>query len=87
MMSFTPSPRYELAVMPSRVSVGADRGLKYCPAIRPTFTTGIRAPYVRITAICRTVCSRARIESAVFAANVSAHPAHEDKCLTCGYLR
>ena len=26
------------------VSVGAERGLANCPAIRPTFTTGIAAP-------------------------------------------
>ena len=35
------SPRY--AGRPSE-SVGAERGLVYCPATRATFTTGIDAP-------------------------------------------
>jgi hypothetical protein len=35
------SPRY--AGRPS-ASVGADRGLVYCPATRATLTTGIEAP-------------------------------------------
>lgn len=39
----TESPRYVGSVTPSRVSVGLERGLEYCPAIRPTFTTGTEA--------------------------------------------
>src|SRR4051795_5055911 len=31
------------------------RGLAYCPATRPTLTTGTLAPYVRTTAICSRV--------------------------------
>ena len=37
----TMSPRYDCS--PS-ASMGALRGLAYCPAIRPTFTTGSDAP-------------------------------------------
>jgi hypothetical protein len=48
------------------------RGLKYWPAKRPIFTTGSDAAYVSTTDICKTVFNRARIDSAVFASNVSA---------------
>ena len=42
--SLTMSPRYAGKLTPPRVSVGAERGLVYCPAIRPILTTGSEAP-------------------------------------------
>src|SRR5580698_4104845 len=35
------------------VSVGSERGLANCPAMRPTFTTGLPPAKVSTTAICR----------------------------------
>jgi hypothetical protein len=68
----TASPRYAGNVTPSRVSVSLDRGLAYCPAIRPSLTTGTDAAYVSTTAICSSTCSLARTLSAVTPAKVSA---------------
>ena len=46
--------------------------MAYCPASRPTFTTGTEAAYVRTTAICSSTRSLLRTLSAVTPANVSA---------------
>src|SRR5690606_29158366 len=66
------SPRYAGRVTPSRVSESELRGLAYCPAMRPIFTTGMLAPCVRMTAICRMVRILLRMRSAFASANVSA---------------
>ena len=42
-------------------SVGEERGLTNCPAIRPTLTTGSVAPYVSTAAICSMILSFSRI--------------------------
>ena len=42
--SFTMSPRNDGSSMPSRVSVGAERGLANWPAMRPIFTVGTPLP-------------------------------------------
>ena len=49
-----------------------ERGLAYCPAIRPTLTTGTEAAYVSTTAICSSTRSLLRTLSAVTPAKVSA---------------
>ena len=46
--------------------------MAYCPAIRPTFTTGTEAAYVRTTAIWSSTRSLFRTLSAVTPAKVSA---------------
>ena len=59
-------------MVPSRVSVGADRGLEYWPAMRPILTTGTDAPYVRMTAIWRMVRILALMWEAVASSKDSA---------------
>ncbi len=66
------SPRNDGSSTSSTVSVGCERGLANCPAIRPTFTTGTPEEYVRITAIWRITLSLSRIESAEKASKLSA---------------
>ena len=46
--------------------------MAYCPASRPTFTTGTEAAYVSTTAICSSTRSLLRMLSAVIPAKVSA---------------
>src|SRR5215471_8011941 len=52
--------------MPSRFSVGEERGLANWPAMRPTCTTGDAAAYVRTTAICRNTRKKSRMLLAVW---------------------
>ncbi len=66
------SPRNEGSSTPSRVSVGAERGLANCPAMRPIFTVGTPLPYVSTTAICRMTFSLSRMALAENASNASA---------------
>ena len=47
--------------LPLRFSIGDERGLANCPAIRPTFTTGEAAAYVNTTAICRNIRKKSRM--------------------------
>src|ERR1700686_10053 len=70
--SFTMSPKYDGSSRPSRFSVGDERGLANCPAIRPTFTVGTPVLYVNTTDICRITLSLSRMLSAVNSANDSA---------------
>src|SRR5699024_5076469 len=69
---FTASPRYAGNVTPSRVSVSLDRGLAYCPASRPTLTTGRLAAYVRTTPRDSSTRSLFRTFSPVTPSTVSA---------------
>ena len=57
---------------PSTISVGAERGLVNCPAMRPTFTTGSIDPYVSTAAIWSMILSFSRIETAEKSSNDSA---------------
>ena len=52
--------------------MGRDRGFANCPAIRPIFTTGTAAAYVRTSAIWSSVSILARTASAADPENVSA---------------
>ena len=49
---------------PFLFSVGDERGLANCPAIRPTFTTGTFAPKVSTIAICNITLKVSRMLSA-----------------------
>ena len=65
-------PRNVGSSTPSTSSVGLERGLTNCPAMRPTLTTGSIEPYVSTAAICRMIFSRSRMLTAEKSANDSA---------------
>ncbi len=68
-------------------SVSDERGLPYCPAMRPTFTIGTPDEYMSTTAICRMTRSLSRMLSAENVSNDSAQsPACSRKASPRGHL-